>query len=104
MLDDEQKAIVREIAHEEAKVLLNDAEARLQNAIATGVDSGIRSAFMAYGLDADSQLSMQQDMAWVRGWRITSDEVKKWTLRTVVVTFITGIIGLLIVALQRGGQ
>lgn len=66
---------VKAIAHEAVK------ETLLSLGVATGEDADI--------------LSLQQDMAWLRRQRLSTQEIAKWVRRGIITTAISGLLYLL---------
>lgn len=59
------------------------------------LDKALDRAFTRLGLNMDDHLSVQQDMAFLRSWRKSSDTAYKHGLVTVITLFIAGGLGLL---------
>jgi hypothetical protein len=58
-------------------------------------------ALTAIGFDTSEPVELQQDQAFLRDWRKTTETVRRKSLVTIVGLFITGCIGLLWVGVQE---
>lgn len=56
-----------------------------------------------FGIDTEEAREMQADMVHLRRWRLTTEAVQKQGFLTITIAFVSGLIGLVWLALQRGG-
>ena len=52
--------------------------------------TAVHETLATLGVDTEDPFEVQRDLAWVREARIGSQNIKKWTLRTVVGAAVTG--------------
>lgn len=58
------------------------------------VSESVEQTLTRIGIDPDQPLEFQKDMAYLRGWRTSSETVKRQGLMTAIGVLTTGFIGL----------
>jgi hypothetical protein len=64
------------------------------------IDLGIRRAFATLGIDAKEPLQVQQDLAFVRNLRKTTEQLKRQGLISAFVLILTAVLGLIWIGLK----
>lgn len=84
---------------------LNDAE--IQDIATAAADAAVRKLLLTMGVDASddkAMIEMQRDFAHMRSWRKSVETVRKQTLMVSVGVIVSGVLGLIYMAFQRGGH
>ncbi len=63
----------------------------------------VHEAFQRLGVDIDDWTEVQRDMAFIRSWRESSEAVKRQGLLTAIGIVVAGVLGLVWLALSKGG-
>lgn len=81
--------------------LITRAEAR---SIATeAAEEALKGMLVKLGIDPEDELENQQDFAFVRNWRLSSQTVKRHGLLVAVGILVVGLSGLIWNAIRTGG-
>lgn len=60
----------------------------------------VEQTLLTLGVDTDDPVALQRDMAHLRAWRESMETVRKQTIVTAIVIAVTGILGLIWLALK----
>jgi hypothetical protein len=78
--------------------MIND---KLKAIIREAVREGIDDALTKYGIDIAAPNSMQSDMVYLRKSRLGSDELAKWTKRSIITVAISSILATVWAAIKQ---
>lgn len=67
----------------------------------TLMTEAIKEAFKSLGVDANSPLEVQKDMAHLRRWRMAVDSASGTSFKVMITTLIAGLMGVLWLGLQN---
>jgi len=72
----------------------------LQALVQSAAEEGTKKAFMSMGLNTEDAIETQKDMAFLRGQRTATEQMGRTIRTAVLITLVTGGIGLLWVGFQ----
>ncbi|MCX5581502.1 hypothetical protein [Kaistia terrae] len=75
---------------------------RTDDEIRAIVKASVEETLLALGIDTDEPLEAQKDFQHLRAWRTSSETVKRQGLMTAVGILITGLLGLIYLAVRGG--
>jgi len=74
---------------------------KLKETIREAVSEGIEEALTKYGVDISNPHSMQADLLHLRKSRLGSDELAKWTKRSIITVAISSLLATLWNAIKQ---
>ncbi len=81
--------------------LEGEAMTRTDDEIRAIVKATVEETLLALGIDTDEPLEAQKDFQHLRAWRTSSETVKRQGLVTAMGILITGLLGLIWLAIQN---
>lgn len=79
----------------------NMTEQQVRAIASEAAREAVLDTLLRLGVSAENPLEMQRDMQHLREWRVSSQELKKKGMLTLIGIFCTGLAGLIVLGLRQ---
>lgn len=60
----------------------------------------VKETLTTMGVDTSDPLEMQRDFQALRDWRRATCSIRKWTMMTIITTFVGGLITIIVIGIK----